>query len=174
MNPSYIRIALPKQDAMSRLKEWLGLSEIYSPRKLPIAEHVDKACDDQGEWVGLAVSIYEVGNWTIFEDLTGELSNFPSQKWLEFTKKEEFVLAGYNDAVPYGQLIVINNGKVIRDFLDDELEPSDNINKGSLDDDLVSGGWTWNNLLVMINFTKNQMMHYFGFLDLKLSQNIEF
>lgn len=84
MNPSYMRICLSKQGAMSRFKDWLGLAEIYSPKMLPMIDHIDEACDEHDNWLGIAVSVHESGTWTIFEDMSGALSDISLEKWLEY------------------------------------------------------------------------------------------
>ena len=48
---------------------------------------------------------------------------------LEFAGDYEFVFAGYNDSIPYGELIVIRNRKVVRDFLHDEVNPEENVDR---------------------------------------------
>ena len=42
------------------------------------------------------------------------------------------MLAGYNDAIGYGELIVIRDGKVAREFLYDAENPQCNVDNGSL------------------------------------------
>ncbi len=80
----------------------------------------------------MAVFVYESGDWTVFDDLTGHLASFPADRWCEFAAGEELVFAGYNDSVPYGQLIVVRDGRVIREFLDDRQNSRDNVNRGRL------------------------------------------
>ena len=44
----------------------------------------------------------------------------------------DLVYAGYNDTVPYAQLIVVEQGRLVRQFLQDEQEPSEDVNVGRL------------------------------------------
>ena len=44
----------------------------------------------------------------------------------------DLVFAGYNDAIGYGELVLIERGKLVRQFLQDEQDPSANVNVGTL------------------------------------------
>ena len=132
MNPSYARIRLPIAEALPRFAEWIGLPQIGPPKRLKWNKVVD-AASANGAWRSVvAVFVYESGEWTIFEDQTGHLASFPADQWRIFAGENELVFAGYNDAVPYGQLIVVCDGRVVREFLDDEQDPRQNVNRGTL------------------------------------------
>ena len=49
----------------------------------------------------------------------------PAKAWQEFAQQEDFVAAGYNDAILYGELVVITGGVVEKEFLDDWEMPED-------------------------------------------------
>jgi len=133
MNPSYARIRLPIAEALPRFSKWIGLPPLGQPRKLKWNDVADTACNN-GVWLSVvAVFIYESKEWTIFDDQTGHLASFSADRWQTLASQEEFVFAGYNDSVPYGQLIVIRAGQVIREFLDDQQDPRHNVNRGKLD-----------------------------------------
>ncbi len=133
MCPSYARIRLPITQALARFAEWLGLRALGPPTKLKWNEVVDAACKD-GTWRSVvAVFIYESGDWTVFADQTGYLASFSADQWRSFAGPDELVFAGYNDTVPYGQLILVRDGRVVREFLDDQQDPRQNINRGKLD-----------------------------------------
>jgi hypothetical protein len=133
MNPSYARIRLPMDDALSRFSQWITLPELSPPQKVKGIETVEKACKN-GVWRSVvAVSVYESGKWTVFEDLTGHLASFSADQWLEFAHRDELVFAGYNDTIPYGQVIAIKSGRVLREFLDDQQDSQKNVNHGQLD-----------------------------------------
>jgi hypothetical protein len=164
MNPSFFRIRITKDKAMRRLMAWSQKSELTSPVEVDILHAVDLACNDQGQWRGCALFVYENKEWTVFEDLTGCFSALSSEDWLRFAQEDDFLFAGYNDAIEYGELIVIQDGKVLREFLQDRQSPQDNRNKGHLpledaqllqswiqvaslvdEDDIVGArkGWLW-------------------------------
>ena len=46
--------------------------------------------------------------------------------------RDELVLAGYNDSAPYGQLMVMRSGRVVREFLNDQQDSRNNVNRGKL------------------------------------------
>ena len=132
MNPSYFRINLPIDESLTRFSQWIGLPELSPPTKVRLLRAVDAACEN-GVWRSLvAVYVYESSHWTVFEDFTGYLATFSAERWLELAGAHELVVAGYNDAVPYGQLIVVHDGRVVREFLDDEQDPRENVNRGRL------------------------------------------
>ena len=128
---------------MPRFQSWLGLTELQAPTVLSASGSVDAACDQDGNWRGVTVFIHESDGWAVFHDLTGYLASFSAGQWLEFAKDDELVFAGYSDAVPYGQLIVISNGKIERNFLDDQQNPGENVDQGMLDVENESPIETW-------------------------------
>jgi hypothetical protein len=143
MNPSYFRIRLPKSDAMERFDSWIGLPELEPPKVVTLLKSVDEACDENGHWRGSALYVYEKDGWTVFEDLSGHCGSIPADSWLSFAESDEFVFAGYNDAIGYGELIVIENGTVVREFLYDSDNPEVNINRGELTGSSVEPMKSW-------------------------------
>ena len=132
MNPSFLHIKLPKEKAVSRFIQWIDGKILDGPRKVSYYKAVKEACDND-TWRGLSVLIYEYEDETFIEDMTGALASVSAAKWLEYAENDEFEFVGYNDSVPYGQIIAIQNGSVIKDFLQDEQEPSENRNTGTID-----------------------------------------
>jgi hypothetical protein len=129
---SYARVPVPLDAALQRFAAWIGLSELEPPRRVRSLRSVDEACTD-GEWRGVAVFAHEANGWTVLEDYTGYLGMLPAERWIPLAGDEELVFAGYNDAVPYGQLIVVRHGRVVREFLHDVQDPSQNVNRGRLE-----------------------------------------
>jgi hypothetical protein len=129
---SYARVPLPLDTALQRFAVWIGLPELEPPRRVRSLRSVDEACID-GEWRGVAVFAHEASGWTVFDDFTGYLGMLPSERWIPLAGSVELVFAGYNDAVPYGQLIVVRDGRVVREFLHDEQDPSQDVNRGRLE-----------------------------------------
>lgn len=93
---------------------------------------IELSCNENGTWRGQAGFFYKNGEWTVFEDLSGGFSTIPSESWLVFAQKDPFTYAGYNDAIPYGELIVIENKVILREFLDISDDSEANVNKGKL------------------------------------------
>jgi hypothetical protein len=81
----------------------------------------------------LHCSSNEANGWTVFDDRTGHLASFGATNWVKFAKGDDLVFAGYNDSVPYGQLIVVSGCSVVREFLEDLQDPRNNVNLGRLD-----------------------------------------
>lgn len=132
MCPSYLRIRLPKDEAMGRFARWLDLPALEPPLEVPAERAVDLAVDGS-QWHGIAVFIGEQQDWTVFEDLTGYLAAISIEAWLRLAGKDELVFAGYNDAIAWGELIVLRDGQVIREFREAAEAPDENTDRGRLD-----------------------------------------
>ena len=143
MCPSYLRIRLPLATALSRFGAWIGLPELAPPRQVDASRTIDDACNPGGNWRGIALFVHESDGWTVFDDLTGYLASVPASRWAELAAGDELIFAGYNDSVPYGQLLVVQNGSVVREFLEDLQDPRQNVNRGRLDfeHDSPIDGW---------------------------------
>lgn len=143
MCPSYVRIRLPIREALARFERWIELPALASAKKIRLFDVVDKTCKN-GQWRSIvAVFVYESGDWTVFEDQTGHLASMSADRWRELAEEAELVFAGYNDAVPYGQLVVVQSGKVVREFLDDQQDPCGNVNRGKLEVERSAPITTW-------------------------------
>src|SRR4026208_630994 len=115
MVTSYLRLKRPRVDAMARYGRWIGAPEVEPARLGRDAAYIAPALAD-GDWRGLAVYIYEAGDWTVFEEVSGGLGDRASSEWLSLADGRELIYAGYNDAIGYGELICISGGHVIRHF----------------------------------------------------------
>ncbi|WP_435006056.1 hypothetical protein P12x_003730 [Tundrisphaera lichenicola] len=133
MNPSYCRLNVPLSDALKRFATWNHLAKVGPLIPATVSEAIRLACDDRGMWRGNAVLISEVAGWTLFEDLSGALGAIPANKWLVFAGMDEILYVGYNDAIPYAELVAIRDGRVIREFLDDPGSPEPHINTGAIE-----------------------------------------
>lgn len=133
MCPSYLRIRLPLAEALKRFSEWIPIPAFAPPQQTAWNKVNDVACKD-GDWrCKVVLFIYESGEWTVFEDQSGYLSTFTSDNWLELAGREELVFAGYNDSIPSGHLIAIQQGQIVREFLDNTAIPHSPVNRGHLD-----------------------------------------
>jgi len=131
MNPSYLRVRRPLEEAMARYGRWIGVPELVPPRLVANREAIDLALADD-EWIGLAVYVYAAGPWTVFEELSGGLAVREPDDWLRLADGGDLVFAGYNDAIGYGEIVYVKGGQLLRRFLDDEQEPSANVDVGRL------------------------------------------
>lgn len=129
MNPSYFRIKLNMEEAINKLCIW---SEAPYKEKIETrySNAVRLCVDEKGQWKGQCLYVYENEGWTVFEDLFGGYSFIEPNSWLEFAGKNEFLLAGYNDAIIYAELLAIVDGKVIKYFLECDDYPEDHANEG--------------------------------------------
>ena len=130
---SYIRIRCSVEDAMARYGRWIGRPALGAPRLIPEDDRIDLALDSGGEeWLGLAVFFYESDGWAVVEEISGGLGLESPEKWLALAEGGDLVYAAGNDAVPYGQIIVIEKGRLVRNILKDESDPSDDVDVGQL------------------------------------------
>ena len=166
MNPSYLRIHLPLDEAMARYGRWIGTPEVEPPRLVGDREAIGLALEGE-DWRGLAVYIYPAGTWTVFEEVSGGLAARSMKEWLKLADGGDLLYVGYNDAIGYGELVCVTGGQLVRQFLQDEQDPSEDTNVGKLpsedkepiadwtdvaawvesnEDDLFPGakqGWLW-------------------------------
>jgi hypothetical protein len=142
MCPSYVRIRLPLATAMARFAGWIGLQELGPAHAVKASQAVNEACTG-GIWRGVAVLVHAHGEWTIFDDLTGYLASIPAIRWRELAVESDLLFAGYNDSIPYGQLIVVSGGEIVREFLEDLQNPRQNVDHGSMEWERESpiNGW---------------------------------
>ena len=143
MNPSYFRIQLPLPEAQRRLASWLGLPELSGLVQTDSMCAVDLACWPGGGRRGAALFMSQVDDWSLFNDLTGGFSSTPASDWLKFAKTNSFVFAGYNDAICCGELVVIENGEILREFSDDRENPDTNLDFGRLPQEALAPIKSW-------------------------------
>jgi len=145
---AYVRLPLPLPIALRRFGEWIALPELEPSRRVRSRDAFDLVCTENNEWRGVAVFAHEANGWSVFDDYTGYLGSLPAERWISLAGDVELVFAGYNDSVPYGQLIVVCEGRIVREFLHDLQDPSSNVNHGRLElerskliDDWVDAAW---------------------------------
>jgi hypothetical protein len=133
MNPSYCRIRLPLKVAVERFAAWKELPEIGPQVSTTSGNAIELAVDEHGQWRGAAVFVSDLGEWTLFQDFSGALGAIPGSEWVEFAEGDELIMAGYNDSIPYAELVVVRDGKLVREFLDAPSSPEQNVNQGDWD-----------------------------------------
>jgi hypothetical protein len=128
---SYVRIRCPVEEALARYGRWIGVPEVRPRRLVPEWDAIDLALED-GNWLGLAVFIYASGPWTVVEELSGGLALRSAESWLELAQGGDLVYAGYNDTVPYAQVVMVEQGRLARQYLQDEQDSSADVDIGRL------------------------------------------
>lgn len=139
---SYLRIRCPVEEAMARYGRWIGVPEVGPPRLVRERDKIDLALAD-GNWLGLAVYIYASGPWTVFEEISGGLAVRSADSWLELAQGGDLVYAGYNDTVPYAELVVVEHDRLVRQFLGDEQDSSANVDLGRLPEEAEQPFGDW-------------------------------
>src|SRR5262249_32642388 len=117
--------------------------ELAAPVRVKSGDIVRLACDNSGHWKGAAVFVFEVDGWTVFEDESGELGALSPGQWRTLAENDALVFAGYNDAIHYGELVVIDKGVVVRAFMDDEDDPAARRDEGKLPQESSDPIKTW-------------------------------
>ena len=75
---------------------------------------------------------YELEGWAVIEEVSGGLGQEPPEKWLALAEGGDLIYVAANDAVPYAQIIAIENGRLVRNILKDESTASDDVDVGRL------------------------------------------
>jgi hypothetical protein len=146
---SYVRLRCALKDAIGRYGRWIGLPEVGPPQTVRERDAIDLALSG-GEWIGLAVFIYPSKSWTVVEELSGGLGVRPVESWLQLAEDGDLVYAGYNDAVPYAQLIIIEQGRVIRQYLQDEQDSREDIDVGRLPEEANAPFADWTDVMLWV------------------------
>jgi hypothetical protein len=142
MNPSYLLVRRPLEEAMARYGAWIGMPELAPPQEVAQDDALDLALENE-QWKGLAVYVFVSGPWTVFEEISGGLAARTAADWLRLANGGDLVFASYNDAIPYAELVVVEGGQLVRHFLEDEQEPSENVDVGRLPEEAVEPMTHW-------------------------------
>ena len=65
--------------------------------------------------------------------------------------------AGYNDTVPYAQLIMIEQGRLIRQYLQDEQDSSEDIDVGRLPEEANEPFADWNDVMAWVEADEEKL-----------------
>jgi hypothetical protein len=124
----------PVEEAMARYGAWIGVPELAPPQAVTEDDALDLALDHE-QWKGLAVYIFASGPWTVFSELSGGLAARTAADWVRLADGGDLTYAGYNDAIGYGEIVRVERGRLVRHFLQDEQEPSADLDVGRLPDE---------------------------------------
>ena len=130
MNPSYFRIKLNIEKAVERLCIWNGKT-FKEKIETDFSNAVSVSLNENRQWKGSCLYVYENDGWTVFEDLSGGYSFIDVEQWKKFAGDDEFLFAGYNDASIYAEMIAIINGDVTKYFIECFDVPEENRNEGN-------------------------------------------
>ena len=131
MNPSYLRLRRSLEDAITRYGAWIKAPELAPPQEVAESDAIDLALENE-QWKGLAVYIFASGPWTVFEELSGGLGARTAEDWVQLSDGGDLVYEGYNDAIGYGEFVRVDRGLLVRHFLQDEQDPSADVDLGKL------------------------------------------
>ena len=155
---SYLRVRCPIEEGMARYGRWIGKPELAPPRLVPERDKIDLSLAD-GDWLGLSVFVYASGPWTVFEELSSGLSENSIERWLQLAQGGDLVYAGCNDAVPYAELIVVDHGRLVRHFLQDEQDPEADVDVGRLPEEASHPFRDWIAVTGWIEEDEEQLDH---------------
>jgi hypothetical protein len=142
MNPSYCRMHLPKSEVVQRFAVWRGVEHVGSLTPVDSDRAISLALDSAGRWRGHALFVSHTRGWTVLTDLSGDLSARDPRTWAALGDDSDLMFAGYNDAIQYGELIIVERGTIVRDAFFDAAQPRKNRNHGRIADDCEPiGGW---------------------------------
>jgi hypothetical protein len=119
--------------AVERFAAWNRLTEVGPLVPTDSGSAIKLAVDEHGHWRGHAVFVSDLGEWTLFQDFSGAFGFVPGASWAKFAGRDELIMAGYNDSMPYAEMVVVREGKLVREFLDYPTSPQENVNWGVSD-----------------------------------------
>jgi hypothetical protein len=131
MVSSYIRLRCPLEEGMARYGRWINAPEVAPPGVVLERKAIDLATAGE-QWLGLAVFIYASGPWTVIDELSGGLADRPAESWRDLAQGGDLVYAGYNDTVPYAQVVMVERGRLVRQYHQDEQDSSADVDAGQL------------------------------------------
>ena len=132
---------------MARYGRWLGLAEVEPPGLVRERDSLALATKDD-EWRGLGTFVFVHGPWTVFELLGGSLAGRSVDSWLELAQNDDLVYVDCNDAAAYAELVVTSQGQLIRHFLQDEQDSSEDVNIGKLPEEGRKRFDDWSDVVV--------------------------
>jgi hypothetical protein len=121
-----------QDQALSRLLAWGRLRDKEPRRECGSADAVRLACDERGLWKGVCLFAYEKRGWTVFEELSGFMGGTPGKDFEALAAAGDLVYIGYNDSIPWAQLVVVENGVCVREFCEDGTDPDSRCDRGRL------------------------------------------
>jgi hypothetical protein len=147
----------PLEAAMARYGRWIGMPEVGPPQLVAERDKIDLALADD-DWLGLAVFIYASGPWTVIEELSGGLALRPAESWLELAQGGDLVYAGYNDTVAYAQLLMVEQGRLIREYLQDEQDSSADVDVGRLPEEAKQPFGDWIKVMLWVEADEDKLV----------------
>ncbi len=116
-----------------------------------IDEELEFVLNEYGEYVDKSIHVSSSDDgWTNFIDLVGEgFSGLSSASWLNLSKNQSVTYAYFDDDLN-AELIVIENGRLIREFLLYEDESDANVNVGKIDFEKISPIKDWNDVATFL------------------------
>jgi hypothetical protein len=157
VNPSYLLLRRQLDDAMTRYGTWIAAPEVAAPREVAERDAIDLALQD-GEWRGLALYVFASGPWAVFEELSGGLAARPAEDWLRLADGGDLLYVGYNDAIGYGELVRVDAGRLVRQFLEDEQDPTADVNVGKLPEEAGQPIVHWTDVARWVEETEDAFM----------------
>jgi hypothetical protein len=156
---SYIRMRCSVEQAMARYGRWIGRLALAEPRLIPADDRIDLALDEAGEqWLGLAVFVYESAGWAVIEEVSGGLGLEPPEKWLALAENGDLIYAAANDAVPYAQIVAIDNGRLVRNIVKDDSDASDDVDVGRLPEEAAGPFQDWTEVMAWVEADEEKLV----------------
>jgi hypothetical protein len=155
---SYIRIRCSVEEAMARYGRWIGRPALGVPQLIPEDDRIDLALDEGSQqWLGLAVFVYESEGWAVIEEVSGGLGLEPPEKWLALAEDGDLIYAAANDAVPYAQIIAIVKGRLVRNIVKDDSDPSGDLDVGRLPEESTRPFKNWIDVMAWVEADEEKL-----------------
>ena len=154
---SYVRMPCSVEEAMARYGRWIGRPEVRPPQLVKERDAIDLALEDD-KWLGIAVYIYPSGSETVIEELSGS-SDRSAPEWVALAEGGDLVYASYNDSINFAELIVVEKGRLVRHILDNEDDPSTNVNIGRLPEEAKDPMNDWIDVTGWVEADDDKLAH---------------
>lgn len=138
MRECCFKINLSLAEAITRYCDWMG-------------ENIEFELDEYGNCMDKSIHLSETKDgWTYFVDFEGEaFFGLTNESWMKLAKGDSVTYAYYDDNLN-AELIVIENGTLIREFSLYEDEPDANVNFGSCESEKSTPIEDWNGVVDFI------------------------
>ena len=147
----------PLDQAMRRFAAWIGTDEIVPPRRVRDRDAVAAALDANDDWLGYALWVYPWAEWTVLEEISGGLETRTASDWLALASSGDLVYAAANDAIGYAEIVVVENGQLVRQLLRDAEEPDADIDVGRLPQEAHGPLRDWNDAMSWVEADEERL-----------------
>ena len=138
-----IRVWLPEDEAIARFREWVPWRELEPPAGgLDSGAAYDRASTGKG-WRGVPFHVLGRSDWTDIRPISCSLRRTPTDRWLQLAARDKLLFTDFYGPGGFSELILIEGGRVKREFRKSVLHPKSDVDTGRLPFEEKSPLATW-------------------------------